>query len=47
MQFILKLTAACCILVSSGGTYLGGVYAMNRVGEDSDYAFEFEEYGVD
>ena len=55
MQFMLKLTAACCILVccmmdvsaAPGGSSLGGVYAMKRAGGDSDYAFEFEEYGAD
>ena len=55
MQFILKLSTACCMLVCSmkgvsaapGGSSLGGVYAMKRAGEDSDYAFEFEEYGGD
>ena len=55
MQFILKLSTACCLPVCSmkgvssapGGNSLGGVYAMKRVGEDSDYAFEFEEYRGD
>ena len=28
-----------------GGSYIVGVYAMKRAGGDSDYAFEFEEYG--
>ena len=55
MQYIVRLTAACCILVccimdvyaAPGGSSLGGVYGMKRAGEDSDYAFKFEEYGGD
>ena len=51
----MRLTAAYCILVccmmdvsaAPGGSSLGGVYAMKRAGENSDYAFEFEENGGD
>ena len=30
-----------------GGSSMGGVYAMKRAGDDTDYAFEFEEYDGD
>ena len=33
------------VSAAPGGSSLGGVYAMKRAGGDSDYAFEFEEYG--
>ena len=47
------LPAVFCLLAFSmmsvsaapGGSSLGGVYAMKRAGDDSDYAFEFDEYG--
>ena len=54
MQSIMRLTAACILVfcmtdvsAAPGGSSIGGVYAMKRAGEDSDYAFEFEEYGGD
>ena len=55
MHFILKLNSACCWLfcclvnvsAAPGVSSLGGVYAMKRAGDDSDYAFEFEEYRGD
>ena len=35
------------VSAAPGGSSLGGVYAMKRAGENSDYAFEFEENGGD
>ena len=35
------------VSAAPGGSSMGGVYAMKRAGDESDYAFEFEEYDGD